>query len=141
MAALTAYGIAELPELIDRTNMRMPEPRRMGVNLDVTKITEIMDGSRAATAGLQVGDVILAIDGEETRTQGSITGAIRGGGSVKVVKVKRGEETLELTLDWTSDPDEPRRLEQIKQREERDAQRRAEREARRAEREKEEAPR
>jgi C-terminal processing protease CtpA/Prc len=93
----------------------------MGVQLDGTKITEVLDGSRAKEAGIQTGDVILAIDGEATKTQGMITNAIRGGGSKKTIRLKRGEETLDLALDWTNDPDEPRRLKQIVEREARDA--------------------
>jgi hypothetical protein len=121
VAALTAYGVANLPELLDRTNMKAPEPRRMGVQLDGTKIAEVLDGSRAEASGMHVGDVILAIDGEEVRMQGAITSAIRSGGPRKMIRIKRGEETLELTLDWSDDPDEPRRQELAKEREEREA--------------------
>jgi len=134
VAAVTAFRIANLPELLDRTNMKAPEPRRMGVQLDRTKVSEVMDGTRAAALGLQVGDVILAIDGTEVRSQGTISRALREGGSAQVVRVQRGEEVLEFTFDWSDDPDEPRRLEQIRARAERDAARRAEREDRRGER-------
>src|SRR5207244_684178 len=103
VAAIAALRVADLPELLDRTNMKAPDPRRMGVKLDSTKITDVTDGSRAKDAGLQVGDVILSIDGADTKTQGQISGAIRGGGSTKVLKVKRGEQTLEVTLDWSKD--------------------------------------
>jgi len=140
VVALTAYGVANLPELLDRTNMRAPEPRRMGVQLEGTKITEVLDESRAKQSGVQVGDVILAIDGEETKVQGAITNAIRSGGPKKVIRFKRGEETLELTFDWSDDPDEPRRQKQAKEREEREAARKAASEAKKAT-EKTEAPR
>ncbi len=132
VAALIALEVANLPELLDRTNMKAPEPRRMGVQLDGTKITEVMDESRAKEAGLQAGDVLLAIDGEEMKTQGTITNSIRGGGSKKVIRFKRGEETLELTLDWSNDPDEPRRMLQIQEREAKEAARKAERDAKKA---------
>jgi len=134
VAAITAYRAANLPELLDRTEMKQPEPRRMGVQLEGTKISEITPDSRAARAGLRVGDVILAIDGTETKSQGTIGRAIRDGDPVKPVRVQRGEETLEVTLDWSDDPDEPRRAKQAAERAEREAARRAEREAGRSER-------
>jgi hypothetical protein len=113
VVAIAALGIADLPELLDRTNLKAPEPRRMGVQLEATKISEVSEGSRAASAGLEVGDVLLKIDGEEVKTQGAVTRQIRGGGSVKVIEVQRGTETLSFKLDWTNDPDEPRRLEEL----------------------------
>jgi len=140
VVALAAYGTANLPELLDRTAMKAPEPRRMGVQLDGTKITEVLDGSRAQAAGLLVGDVILAIDGDEVRMQAQISRAIREGSPRKVVRIKRGEETLELPLDWSDDPDEPRRQKQAQEREAREAARKAEAEAKKAA-EKAESPR
>jgi hypothetical protein len=141
VVALTALGVADLPELLDRTNMKAPEPRRMGVQLDGTKITEVLDGSRAASAGLLVGDVLLAIDGVEVKSQGRVASALREGGSRKSVQLKRGEETLTVTLDWSDDPDEPRRLQELEARAAADAQRRAEREAKKAAESSAEAPR
>ena len=104
----------------------------MGVQLDGAKISEVLDGGRAKEAGLQVGDVILAVDGAEVKTQAAISAAVRGGEPLKLFKIRRGEETLEVKLDWSQDPDEPRRQEQAKQRAEREAQRKAEREAKKA---------
>jgi hypothetical protein len=129
VAAIGAYQVANMPELVTRQNLRAPSARRMGVQLEETKVTEVTDGSRAATAGMLVGDVILTIDGAETKTQGAITRAIREGGAKKLVKVKRGEAELELTLDWSDDPDEPRRQKQAEERAARDAARKAQREA------------
>ena len=126
VAALVAYNVANLPELLDRTNMAAPAPRRMGVQLEGTKLTHVIDDGRAKAAGLEVGDVVLAIDGKEMKSQGSITSAVREGGAQKVFKVRRGEGELELTLDWSSDPDEARRAARAKEREEREAARKAE---------------
>ena len=117
VAAIAAYEIAELPALLDRTGMKAPPPRRMGVQLDGTKIAAVVDESRAKAAGLQSGDVIVAVDGAETANEEAIRNALRDGGSRKVVKVKRGAETLEFTLDWSKDPDEARRLERNQARE------------------------
>jgi hypothetical protein len=132
VAAIAAYQIANLPELVTRQGLRAPSARRMGVQLSETKVTEVSEGSRAAAAGMLVGDVLLAIDGSEVKNQNAITRAIREGGSRKTVKLKRGETELELTLDWSDDPDEPRRLKQSEERAARDAARKAEREAKEA---------
>ena len=129
VVAIAALGVADLPELLDRTQMKAPEPRRMGVQLDGTKISELTDGSRAALAGMLVCDVLLRIDGEEVKSQGAVTRAIRGGGSTKVVEVQRGEEHVSFTLDWSNDPDEPRRLEDLKKEAAKAAAREAERKA------------
>lgn len=128
VAAIAAYQIANLPELVTRKNLRAPSARRMGVQLDGTKVTEVTDDSAAAAAGMLAGDVILAIDGSDVKSQNNITRAIREGGSRKTVKLKRGEGELELTLDWSNDPDEPRRLQQNEERAAREAARKAERE-------------
>jgi len=130
--AIAALRIADLPTLLDRTNMKAPEPRRIGVQLDATKIVDVTDGGRAKAAGLLAGDVLLSIDGVELKSQNSVSAALRGGGSKKVVLAKRGEETLTFTFDWSDDPDEPRRLEQIKEREAKEAARKAERDAKKA---------
>lgn len=129
VVALTALNVADLPELLDRTNLRAPEPRRMGVQLDGNKLTEVGDESRAKEAGLEVGDVILAIDGVETKSQARISNEVRAGGSRKVFRIQRGEATLEVVLDWSREPDEPRRLKQLEERAARDAARRAARDA------------
>jgi len=129
VAAIGAYQIANLPELVTRQNLRAPSARRMGVQLDGTKVTQVTEGGAAAAAGMLVGDVILSIDGTETKSQNNISRAVREGGSKKVVKLKRGEAELELTLDWSNDPDEPRRLLQLEERAAREAVRKMEREA------------
>ncbi|HEX6885847.1 MAG TPA: PDZ domain-containing protein, partial [Planctomycetota bacterium] len=132
VTALAALGVADLPALLDRTDMKAPEPRRLGVQLDGTRITELSEDSRAAAAGMRVGDVLLTIDGRELRNRGSVSEATREGGTVKTIQVKRGEETLTFTLDWSDDPDEPRRLQELEKRAAEEAGRRAEREAERA---------
>lgn len=129
VTALAALGVADLPELLDRTDMKAPEPRRLGVQLDGTRISELSEDSRAAAAGMRVGDVLLSIDGRELRNRGSVSEALREGGTQKTIQVKRGEETLTFTLDWSDDPDEPRRLQELEKRAAEDARRRAEREA------------
>ena len=76
----------------------------LGVYLDVGReepvITEVIPGSPAALAGLQSGDVILAVDDRRTETRDALIAAIRArkaGESVKL-KVQRGDETPTITV-------------------------------------------
>jgi hypothetical protein len=114
VVAVAAYEIAQLPQLLDRTDMKAMEPRRMGVQLDGTKVAFVMPSSRAEKAGLKAGDVIVAVDGAPTTDQEAIRAALQSGSSKKTVKVERGGQPLEFTFDWSDDPDEARRLEKAK---------------------------
>ena len=56
---------------------------------------QVMPGGAAAKAGLQTGDVIVAIDGVSTPHNGSVTRAIRdSGGKLLQVHVRRGAANL-----------------------------------------------
>lgn len=109
--ALAAYGFAQLDHLVDRTNLRAPEPRRMGVFLEGLTVRRVVEGSRAARAGWRAGDVIVAIDGEALASPQDLQRLLQGGPSRKKFRLRRGEEQVETELDWSDDPDEPRRLE------------------------------
>jgi hypothetical protein len=109
VAALTAFGVANLPAQLDRTNISAPSPRRMGVNLTENKLRSVSDKSLAKDAGLAVGDVITAVDGVETKTSNAVTDELQKGGPKKVFSVTRGEERLEFVLDYSADPEEAAR--------------------------------
>lgn len=64
-------------------------------------IVQVFPGSPALTAGLMADDVILAIDGHDAHnlTADQASALIRGPeGSTVLMKVKRGDQTLELTI-------------------------------------------
>lgn len=109
VVAVGALGIANLPEMLDRTNMEPVPARRMGVSLDDNRLSRVTDGGLAAEAGLQPDDRILSIDGEETTGRHQVTRAVQLGGPKKVFVIQRGEETLEVTLDWTGTDGEEER--------------------------------
>ena len=111
VVAISAYGFASLDELVDRTDMSAPEPRRMGVFLDGNAVQRVIEDSLAAQAGWKEGDVIVAIDGVSVDDRGALQRAIQVGGSKKTVRLRRGEEELDTVIDWSGDPDEARRLE------------------------------
>lgn len=130
VVALAALGFADLDHLVDRTMMRIPEPRRMGVMLnrrDGCEVDRVVPDGRAAKAGWEAGDVIQSIDGVEVTARDEVVDELQKGGPKKVIVLKRGEDLVETELDWSDDP-----LEQERQA------RRAAREA--AEQEPEEGP-
>jgi carboxypeptidase Q len=109
--AIAAHGFAALEELVERTDMSAPEPRRMGVFLEGNAVQRVIPDSRAARAGWQPGDVILAVDGVAPGEGSSLQELLQRGGPIKTLRVRRGAEELDTVLDWSDEADEPRRLE------------------------------
>jgi hypothetical protein len=113
VAALGALGVANLPEKLDRTNLlRQRESgrprRRMGVQLEGTEVTQVIEGSKAESAGWQEGDVIVAIDGVAVAEQRDVIAELQKGGPQKKVTLKRGETTIETVLDYSGEQRESR---------------------------------
>lgn len=95
-----------------------PQRPILGVNLTNgdggALVTEVLPDSAAEAAGLQVDDVIVAIDGEETTDARAVIQAVRNlwaqaeVGTFDIpVTVKRGDETLELTATVEKTEDMP----------------------------------
>lgn len=61
-----------------------------------TTIDRVMDGSPALEAGVQSGDVILAVNGTETPEWSDVVNNINLGGNEAVLTVKRGSETIQI---------------------------------------------
>lgn len=72
---------------------------------DGIKVTQVLEGSPAETAGLLVGDVITAIGGEAL-SAGNVREALRDyrAGESLDLTVTRGEETLTVTVTLGEDP-------------------------------------
>ncbi len=118
VVALGAYGIANLDEKLDRTNLiregggsrrRDPTRRYMGISLDGTKVQGVMDGGMAAAAKWKAGDVILSVDGVKVTTRGAVSAELQKGGPKKVFQLRRGEATVESVLDYTGTDSEKAR--------------------------------
>lgn len=109
VAAVTALGLADAPELLERRNMAPLEPRRMGVQLDGARVSEVTADGRAAASGWQVDDVIVSIDGESATSRREIQRLIQAGGPIKVIVIERAGERIETRLDWSADPTEAER--------------------------------
>ncbi len=117
VVAISSLGFADLDHLVDRTDMNPPEDRKMGVQLDGTKVVRVISGGRASTAGWLEGDVIVAVDGAQAESQSQVVRLVQDGAARKTIRLQRGTELVETTLDWTDDPDEPRRAEWAARRE------------------------
>ncbi|HIG10503.1 MAG: M20/M25/M40 family metallo-hydrolase [bacterium] len=110
--ALAAWGFANLDESVDRTRMRLPEPRRMGVYLDQDDgrlVERVISGTLAESAGWQAGDLILAIDGVEVSNRREIVAELQLAGPRKEISLERAGERVETVLDYSDDPMEKER--------------------------------
>jgi len=123
VVAVAALGFANLPNLIDREDMRPIQRRRMGVELDGLKVTSLTPKGVAEKSGVLVGDVLVALDGATLATRTEMTNALQRGASQKKLRVQRGAETVELTLDYTGLPGEDERAERARRRAEWEAKR------------------
>lgn len=117
VAAVVAFNVANLDQLLDRSNFEALPPRRMGVNLEGTRVASITRGGKAEAAGWKVDDVVLAVDGVEVKTRESVTEQLQLGGPLKRVLLGRGEERVETSLDYTGDEGEERRAQRAAMRE------------------------
>lgn len=117
VVAIAAFGFAQLEGLLDRNDMEPLPRRRLGVQLDGTKVTRVLERGQAHDAGMQDGDVILSIDGESVSTQTDVSNALQRGGAKKLVRVRRDAGEVELAFDYGDTPDERRRAERAAARE------------------------
>ncbi len=72
-------------------------------------VVEVMPGSPAEGAGLQEGDIITAVDGEELSAETSLADLIAAyepGDSVVLQVERPGEDALEITVQLGENPDE-----------------------------------
>lgn len=120
LIAMAAVGFANKASRVDRSYMREPDPRRMGVYLggeQGTFVQQVVADSHAEKAGWQSGDEILSVDGQQVATRREISSALQEGGPKKVIEVRRGEEVIETVLDYSDDPLEEERKAWRKRRE------------------------
>ncbi len=63
-------------------------------------VSEVTEGSGAEDAGLEVGDLILAVDGKDLETRAEVAEDLkeRRVGDLVTLRLKRGEEEIELEV-------------------------------------------
>jgi S1-C subfamily serine protease len=81
---------------------RLPDGR---FAMDYPVIKQVAPGSNAARAGLAVGDVLLSVDGRDTRTSPLFPD--QRGGVRYLLRVRRGGEEVELTYVFPAPPAQP----------------------------------
>lgn len=100
--AALVVGLADAVFGIQPAPGTAQEHPRLGVMLDTGKegvvVREVLADSIAARAGLQAGDVIVAIAGTSAQAAGEVIGVVRqqAPGTWLPMTVKRGNESLEL---------------------------------------------
>lgn len=109
VVAIAAWQLAQLPELLDRRNLQRLPPRRLGVELDGLEVVGLAPEALAGSAGIRVGDRLVAVDGVELDSARDLGEALQRGGALEILTVARGEDELELVVDWSADPNEARR--------------------------------
>ena len=81
VAAMSAYGIANLDHLLSREKLRalrnQGNRRTLGVQLDELTVTEVEDESAAHKAGMKEGDMIVKIDGTKLADRSEISRLLR----------------------------------------------------------------
>ena len=106
--AVGALGIANLPELLSRENLRAPDTggggRRLGVELaDDMTIEEVVEDGLAAKIGLSKGDRILKIGDRSIADRDELRTAMREApAKTKVVVLRNGRET-EFAVEFPQD--------------------------------------
>lgn len=109
VVALAAYGVANLPKLLDRTNMRStsertPLERRMGLDFEANTLKVkgfTSERSVARRAGVKKGDVLVDLDGVALKNDRFILRAAANNGEPrKKLTVKRGDEKIVLDIRW-----------------------------------------
>jgi len=123
VVSLSAWGFANEDELVDRTDMKAPSKRKMGVYLDDLNIRRVLEGTAAAAAGWEAGDVIVSVNGEEMGSRRELNVALQLGDSKVAVNLKRGDEIIETVLDYSDDPEEEARARWRERQAKRDAER------------------
>jgi S1-C subfamily serine protease len=74
-------------------------------------ITIVLPDSAGQAAGLQVGDVVTAVDGQAILSNGELVALIsgRGVGTAVQLTVRRGPDTLTIPVTLGPHPDDPSR--------------------------------
>ncbi len=105
VVALAAWGFANLDQMLDRTDAAPLGPsRRLGVMLDGTRISELVDDGNARRLGMKAGDVLVSIDGKKMESTIDVVRGLHSKGNVKVIVYRRGKRQRTVKLDFGASP-------------------------------------
>jgi carboxypeptidase Q len=120
VVAIAAWNLATIDARIDRAHAFGLPARMIGVVLDDrNRVEELASEGVGVSAGVRKGDRIVEVDGVAVVDRSMLVAALQQGGPRKVIMVERNETRVELSLDWTTDPDEPARQRRREERRER----------------------
>lgn len=112
VVAVAALGFANLDHLLDREDMTPLPRRRLGVSMEANAaLSTISEDGRAWRAGWKKGDVIVAVDGVAVATKDEVVEKLQLGDAKKTFRLKRGDETIESTIDYSDESSEKERAE------------------------------
>ncbi|HJW27227.1 MAG TPA: ChaN family lipoprotein [Rhodocyclaceae bacterium] len=103
-------GLADALFTLPKVAMAKPEPPRLGVRLeqasDGVRVAEVVADSLAEKSGLKTGDRLMEVGGQPAKGLMPVISSIRQqpGGSWLPMRIKRGEETLELVVKFPATP-------------------------------------
>ncbi len=102
VVALTAWQVANQPELVERTNSSPLPRRRFGVQFgEGFALSEISKDGVAAAAGWKSGDVIVSIEGQTYEDRREMVRAVQGGSATQSAVIERKGKRITTTLDWS----------------------------------------
>ena len=85
------------------------DPKTAGINIDINEgvlVTNVVENSAAATAGIKPGDVIVAIDGRAVTESNEISadiGKSQVGGELPL-QVRRNRQTVAIVVQLGANP-------------------------------------
>jgi carboxypeptidase Q len=119
VVAITAYGLANLDRMLDRTNSAPIPRRQLGVDFDGLTVRKVEDAGKAKKAGWKVGDLLVEVEGKKVEGRRDLYRAVLDGGPTKKFVLKRKGKTIESAIDFSDDPAERERARRQKEREQR----------------------
>lgn len=119
VVAITAYNVANLDALIDRTNSAPLAYRRLGVDLDGLKVRSVEKKGRARAAGWKVGDEVVSVNGTAVDGRWPLFKEMQKGDAKVTVRIKRKGKELDTVLDYSDDEGEKERARRRAEREQR----------------------
>ena len=113
IVALGSLGIANLDHLLSRDKMTAPggnrggggsNRRTMGVQLEDTKVVEVVEGGLAEKAGIKGGDLITKVGDRSVETTSDVSEALQAGGPEVVISLIREGKPIEIKLNYATTP-------------------------------------